>query len=93
MIALDFHPNFKFEPPLRLVGPPIVVISTSTEAADFCREHTTARRPLMRNGALRMLEAARTVDEEREAVKLFTFWVEGEQLGCWGTNSPEPKEP
>jgi hypothetical protein len=80
MIAIGSHPIFKFDPPLRLVGPPIVLISTSAEAADFCREHTTVRRPLMRNGALRSLEAARSSDEERDAVKLFTFWVEGEQL-------------
>jgi hypothetical protein len=80
MTAIPSHSKFKFEPPLRLAGPPIVVISTSAEAAAFCREHATVRRPLTRNGALRSLEAARTIDEEREAFKLFTFWVEGEQL-------------
>jgi hypothetical protein len=80
MSAIGSHSKFKFDPPLRLAGPPIVVISTSAEAATFCREQTTVRRPLTRNGALRSLEAARTLDEEREAFKLFTFWVEGEQL-------------
>jgi hypothetical protein len=80
MTTTGSHSKFKFDPPLRLVGPPIVVISTSAEAATFCREHATVRRPLTRNGALRSLEAARTIDEEREAFKLFTFWVEGEQL-------------
>ena len=80
MAAAVSLPKFRFDPPLRLIGQPIVVVGTTAEAADFCREHAKARRPLTRNGALRSLEAARTVDEEREAFKLFAFWAEGEQL-------------
>jgi hypothetical protein len=80
MTATASHSKFKLDPPLRLAGPPIVVVSTSAEAAKFCRGYAMVRRPLTRDGALRSLEAARTIDEEREAFKLFAFWVQGEQL-------------
>jgi hypothetical protein len=80
MMASGIDTVYEIDPPLRLVGSPILIVSTSTEAARYCRDHPIVRRPLTRNGALRSLESARTIDEQRKALKLFIFWADGEQL-------------
>jgi hypothetical protein len=80
MIASCIDAVYELDPPLRLVGSPILIIRTSTEAARYCRDQLMVRRPLTRNGALRSLESARTIDEQREAFKLFILWADGEHL-------------
>jgi hypothetical protein len=80
MIASGIDTAYEIDPPLRLVGSPILIVRTSTEAARYCRGQSIVRRPLTRNGVLRSLESAGTIDEQREALKLFVLWADGEQL-------------
>jgi hypothetical protein len=72
--------EFKFEPPLKLIGTPNVRVRTLDDAADYLRAYKGARRPVTQDGVLHRVEGADTVEEQREAANAFRAWVESEGL-------------
>lgn len=72
--------EFKFEPPLKLVGRPNVTVQSLDDAADYVRHYTGARRPMSRDSVLRRLEGATNAEQQREAADAFRWWAEFEGL-------------
>jgi hypothetical protein len=72
--------EFVFDPPLRLAGN--VTVRTLDDAATFIRNYKTSRQPMVRDGVLRRLEAASSLEEERNAANAFRAWVEEEGIAC-----------
>ena len=70
--------EFLFDPPLRLAGD--VTVRTLDDAAAFTRNYKTARQPVIRDGVLRRLEGASTLEEERNGANAFRAWVEEEGI-------------
>ena len=62
--------EFLFDPPLRLAGD--VTVRTLDDK--------TARQPMIRDGVLRRLEGASTLEEERNAANAFRAWIEEEGI-------------
>ena len=57
--------KFLFDPPLQLPGN--VTVRTLDDAAAFTQNYKTPRQPMIRDGVLRRLEGASTLEEERNA--------------------------
>jgi hypothetical protein len=70
--------EFVFDPPLRLAGN--VAVRTLDDAAAFTRNSEAARRPMVRDGVLRRLEAASGFEQERDAANAFRAWIEAEGI-------------
>jgi hypothetical protein len=68
--------EYRFDPPLTVQGKTIVF--TLDDAAAFVRSFQAGRRPVMRDGLLRRLEAAHTEWEQKEAADAFRGWAEAE---------------
>jgi len=72
--------EFKFEPPLKLIGTPKVTVRTLDDAADYLRAYKGARRPVTQDSVLHRVEGANTTAEQLEAGKAFLGWAESEGL-------------
>jgi alpha-ketoglutarate-dependent taurine dioxygenase len=72
------HPRKARHPTIRLAGD--VTVRTLDDAAAFTRNYKTARQPVIRDGVLRRLEGASTLEEERNAANAFRAWIEEEGI-------------
>jgi hypothetical protein len=73
-------PEYKIDPPLRLVGRPNITVHSLDEAADFIRHHKGASRPMSQQHVLRQLEGAGTLEQQKDAAVAFRGWAEAEGL-------------
>jgi hypothetical protein len=71
--------TFSFEPPLQLVGAPVVFVRSLDDARGVLREYM-GRRPITRDLILRRLVGASTKQETSEAARAFRWWAEQEGL-------------
>ena len=71
--------TFSFEPPLQLVGVPVVFVRSLDDARGVLREYIGCR-PITRDLILRRLSVASTKQETSEAARTFRWWAEQEGL-------------
>ena len=67
-----------FQPPLKIRGRPALSIHTIDQAEKFLRDTPAVGRN--REGVLRYLQVANSVEERREAANAFRAWLESAAL-------------